>query len=362
MARKEEKPKGRPRDNRPGKGNAGGDTTPAVAAAKTTPVDPGTPIKNPSQVINTSYAIQPNQYTEFGNQTIAIDPATGRPIVTTAASGQNKDVLTGLQSGAIGANNQLNALLNQPGFLNSVNVADPSQQLQQSEAYQKALYGQLTKGFGDQRRQDEAALEQSLANRGIPVGSELYNNQRKQLANRYDDMQQNAWNQSVTGGAQLGLQGSQLGLQGSQLKLNAVPTLAGVGQGGFFQPNYAPYQQVDPTDLFNIITGKNIAKQNNETDLDIARIQADAAKSAAAASGGGGNQVGSPFGGAGPSTGAKTMIGQQNPAQLFQQLQPQQQNRMIGYAPGQQQAAPGQMPQRLPTGFNPGQPPGRMYG
>lgn len=79
------------------------------------------------------------------------------------------------------------------------------------QQYQDNAYAALTRGLEDRYGQEREQMMQTLANRGIPIGSELYNNQMGQLDQRYDEQRLQARNQSYAGG------------------LDAANTYAGIG-------------------------------------------------------------------------------------------------------------------------------------
>jgi hypothetical protein len=88
----------------------------------------------------------------------------------------------------------------------------------QRAAVEEALFKNLTKNLESDKARDAEQLSQSLANRGIPVGSELYNQQMQQFNDRYDTITQNARNSaSILGLQELqGLTGVQEEIIGNQ--------------------------------------------------------------------------------------------------------------------------------------------------
>lgn len=112
--------------------------------------------------------------------------------------------------------------------------------------YQTAIYNQLTQGFGDQQKQEDAQSMQTLANRGIPIGSEAYNNERNRFDLNWRQKYGQAQNQAVTENINATNQG-----------LNTL--------GGFNQ------------NIFNTLTGKQIGAANNQTQLGVANINAGSA-------------------------------------------------------------------------------------
>lgn len=271
-------------------------------------VNPKLKLDKAGQVINTTFDVSraaqqqgnlltnPNQFSNFGSQTTTIDPVTGQPAVWNNLSPENAAVLKGIQGGAQGANNQVGQIFGGGNFFGGTDASGHSNP---TSSVQQGIYEQLTHGFADQQKRDSTDLEQQLANRGIPVGSELYNDQKKQLADRYDTKFGDAKSQAVTQGTQLGIQGAQ--------------TFSGIGQQGFYQPQFSgfnavQYAQPDVNSVFQTLTGKKIADAGNNTQLSAAQIAANAALEAArikGAGGGGGNSgnQGSSFGSGPPGSG-----------------------------------------------------------
>ena len=216
---------------------------------QTNPAGAGMSFSSPSDVINTTFGAaatgqqqgnlltNPNQVNPFGSQTVTFGP-DGQPTVTQGLSQGNQNVVGGIQGNAQAANSGLNPLI---GYLSGMGG---------DSAYQDAYYNQLTKGFGDQKAREGEQLSQSLAQRGIPVGSAAYNDQMKQFNTRYDDMYSNARNQAITGSSQQALQSAGL--------------LSGIGQAGFMNPSFqgftpVGYQQPDIGGLFGTLTQQGIA-------------------------------------------------------------------------------------------------------
>lgn len=56
----------------------------------------------------------------------------------------------------------------------------------------------LTRGLDDQQKQEQAQMEEKLANQGIPVGSDVYNQQLGNLSKKYDYQREDARNQAVS--------------------------------------------------------------------------------------------------------------------------------------------------------------------
>lgn len=252
------------------------------------PMNTGSDLMNSGLQWGRETALQGNQLTNanqqnpFGSQQVTYDPITGQPQVNQSLSSGNQSVVSGVQGASTGANSALQSLLGGGAF---GSLTNPGEGAPQSN-YEKSVFDQLTRGVGEQKAQEKNQLEQSLANRGIPVGSEAYTNSMRDFDRRYDDITQNARSQAVT--------------QANNQLLSSVGTLSGVGQSGFYNPSFQPFQAAgynpSVTDVFSAITGRD---QNQQT-LDLAKQQA-------ARAGGGGR--GSSGGSRAPSPPAFTVVG-----------------------------------------------------
>jgi hypothetical protein len=235
-------------------------------------------LNTPSDVLNTGLAYNqqqaiqgnkltnPNQMGPFANQNVTYDPVTGQPTVNTQLSQGNQNVVGGYQGAAGSANNALSRVLNDGLFTGNSD----------NSALTKSIFGQLTQGVDDQKQKEMTQLGQTLANRGIPVGSKLYNDQMDQLGKRYDDIYSNARYQSVQ--------------QGNQYGLQAAGQLANIGRSGYFDPNLQqfqsqPYSQVDVGSIFNTLQGTQLGEKQIAGDLQKARL----GYGGRGGSGGGGN-------------------------------------------------------------------------
>lgn len=253
--------------------------------------DPGLKLDTPSDVINTTFGVgqsgamqgnlltNANQYSPFGNQTVTIDPITGQPTVTQGLSKGQGGVVKGIEGSSQAASGALQSLLGGGVFGSLTNPAGAGGPGPGSN-FEEAVFQQLTKGVDTKKKQEQDQLSQELANRGIPVGSDLYNNQMQEFNTRYDDIYQNAKSQAVTGGISSALQG--------------IGTLSNVGNAGFFNPNYSPfqsvgYQQPDVGNIFNTIAQQDIANKQ----LQFQQQQyADQKKMMSGGGGGGGGNSG----------------------------------------------------------------------
>lgn len=204
----------------------------------------------------------------LGSSNVTLDNK-GRPTITqTGSAGQNA-ALGGLEGSSAAASGALQGGLAGGIFQSLWNPSAAGGPAPMSN-YENAIYGQLTQGLDRQKQQEQEQLEQTLAQRGIPVGSQAYSNATADFNKRYDDVYSNARNQAVTTGTNSLYQG--------------IGTLSGVGQAGYFQQ-----PQVDPNAIFSTLTGADIAKKRNATDVQIANL------SRGGGGGGGGSLMPSPF-------------------------------------------------------------------
>lgn len=205
----------------------------------------------------------PNQISQFGSQNTSVGP-DGQPIVTQVLSKENQDVVSGIQGGAVSANQALGGMLGGGAFSSAYTAGEGVPMSNYETAYEK----QLTQGTAEQKAREREQLDQTLTQRGIPVGSKAYSQQMGDLDTRYDKIFSNARNQAVT--------------SGNQFQLQSLPTLSSVGQAGFMQPNFTPfsgqgYNAPSATDVFGLTS-----------QLDLQQQQLDFQKSQAKGSGGGG--------------------------------------------------------------------------
>jgi hypothetical protein len=230
------------------------------------------------QAINTTYGVanevtpqgnlltNPNQSNPFGSQTVTIDPVTGQPTVSQGLSQDNSNVLAGLQGTAVDSNWILRQLLNQKNT-----QVDGSGGL---NGYENAVFSQLTHGVDRQKARDEQKLSSTLANRGIPVGSKLYNDQMREFNDRYDQLNLTAKNQAITQGA-------------SKFKTE-TDALSGLAKGGLFLPSFqgfnsVQYQQPDINSIFSTLKSSDLGYAQLNAQQKIAAQQLAAQKAAQAA-------------------------------------------------------------------------------
>ena len=242
----------------------------------------------------------PNQVNDFGSSNVTIDPITGQPTVTQKLSGENKNVLSGIQGTSVKASDVAQGLLgNQYGQF--VEGAGP-QSGYSDPRLEQAVYGRLTRDFGDRFGREEEQLQQTLAQRGIPVGSQAYTNAMHDFRTSRDTAYENAQANAVQQGTATALTRQQNNVGALSALNQGVQTTADVGQAGFYQPNFqgfnsVAYQQPDVQGLYNTKSAEQLAREKMASDeaqqkiaanaaLGVAGINAKAAAAAASAGGG----------------------------------------------------------------------------
>jgi hypothetical protein len=237
----------------------------------------------------------PNEVNDFGSKTVTVDPVTGQPTVTTELSPENKKVLEGVQHNAIDSNAVLNTLIKDK-YGNFVDAAGP-QSGYSDPALEEAVFKRLTSRFGDEKRRGQEQVEQTLANRGIPIGSEAYSNVTRDFNNTWNDRYDAAQQQAVEMGTSTALQRQQNNIGGLGAFVGGLGTLGAVGQSGLYQPNFqnfesGTYNQPDVENIFGQLMNKYLTEKGYQTQVDLQndqqKFQADQAAKARAAAGGGG--------------------------------------------------------------------------
>ena len=158
------------------------------------------------------------------------------------------------------------------------------------DAY-NATYGQITKDVGDQKARDQAALSQSLADRGIPVGSEQYNDQMKQFNTRYDNIESDARQKATLAGNDAFQQSFNMGQQNYQNRLGAYQSNYSMPASIAGQLN--GLQQIQRPDLigFTPVEQQGVNLQgmyDTATGAKLKNRELNIAQQAAGRSGGGG--------------------------------------------------------------------------
>lgn len=133
------------------------------------------------------------QQTAFGGRQFVTDPATGRTIAVDTLPEETQRLLSGLQS--LGAQ-QVGALgqsLSQPlNFGNAPALPGINDFAGERQRIENELFGRFNEQFDPIFQKQREDLEASLAGRGIPVGSELFNKQIQELENNQNQARANA--------------------------------------------------------------------------------------------------------------------------------------------------------------------------
>lgn len=250
-------------------------------------VPSNTRLKTPADLINVGSKVaganvsagqalnNPNISGPFSGQTY--DPKTGQ-ITRTLSEGQ-QGVVSGLEGSSTRAGDVLQGLLGGQGALSSLTGnagTGPG-------GYEDAVFKQLTRGLDTQKAQAKQDFDQELSNRGIPVGSDAYNQARQQFDTDWNDRFDTARQRAVTDSTNLGL--------------SAMGQLSGVQQGGMMDHStgWSPfqgtaYQGPNVNDVYNNITQRRLGKGQ----LAVSRA-ALRAKGAAGGGGGGSSASNSAF-------------------------------------------------------------------
>jgi hypothetical protein len=299
-----------------------GRTTQPVTGASVdnqgTPATPPINASNANQAIATQLAANDrnlaqqqganryNQSNPYGSSEWEIDPATGMLTRKESLSAPQQQILDNQQQQDIGVGQtSLNQLgqFNAKGEYNYANAPKipGSEDLQAERKRQEDMVNQNFSARNEPRfAQEQEALKQSLADRGIPLTSERAKMELSNLNQTQNDARLNSQVQGIsTSGTEYDRSFS-TGLTNRQQYINEydtqytkpLNTMAQLGQlqKGVVNPNYQAASdlqvgQVDVgkigADYGNIDAGKYVADNRNKTDLEIAREDAEARRDVA---------------------------------------------------------------------------------
>ncbi len=151
-----------------------------------------------------------------------------------------------------------------------------------------AVYAKLTKDVATEQAQETEQAAQTLRNRGIPLGSALYDREMKKLTDRYQGVKDSARQQAIAMGGEE--YSRDFGIN-EQLRANQLSEQQGIrnqqiGEVGQFSqfgygrnaPAFGQYQGVnyDPNSFADAY-GQYTAAQQGQEQNDIAKRQAEAA-------------------------------------------------------------------------------------
>ncbi len=237
--------------------------------------------------------INPNQTTDFGARTTTIG-ADGNPVVDTRSTGVNKELLDtgqGLGKQGLGiAGDTLGAFPTLPYNPASIDprFALPSATNEDRQRIEGEIYGKLTQDLDENYKLSLEDKKQELADRGIPLGSELYTREMDRLDKGYQRAKTEARSQATIQGGQelstqfnLGMQSHQQALGNYQSTYNFPLAIAATASGlgmGYQDPNFQPVtgtavSPVDHTGLSQIATGAAESAADRASAEKIAKQQ-----------------------------------------------------------------------------------------
>lgn len=237
-------------------------------APRGTPIKKSVPtktrLKSAGDIINTNLDIgqrgsdiqnrvnNPNINDPLYIQHTDIDPVTGQPTITRTSSQGEQTALNNKQGAGQQAYNALGDTL---GTFSNFGQGDATDQYgnpvqASNNRFEQSVFNQLTSGLKDQQGQEQEQLSQKLADQGIPVGSQAYNDQMNQFQKRYDNLYNNARATAVQ--------------QSTQNSISASNVLGGLNNAAYQDPNAQGFNQAqwDPnqgTNVFGAITQRDAA-------------------------------------------------------------------------------------------------------
>lgn len=232
------------------------------------------------------------QTNPYGSQTISRDPITGEvkqevklsdPQQKILDQGQDltsqgqrmaKDTLSGIQAGF------------NPETIARTNTGDLAANRARIE---EQVFGRLTRGLEDEKANERQQMEQTLRNRGIPLGSKQFNDQMAQFDKRYDTRIADARAQAAQMGGEeysrdFGINEQTIANQISQAQtiknqnLGEAQAYQGMGTG-LMTPEFQGYQgtQYQTPDVLGAYSAVTSAQQG-KTALEIEREKIAAAQ------------------------------------------------------------------------------------
>ena len=214
----------------------------------------------------TGQAINANSV--FGSSSTSVDDQ-GNVTSNQTLSPGNQGVVDQGQAAGTTAGSQLNK------FVGSENFGKTWQDngIANTKSLTDAVFNQATRRLEPRQAQGREQLQQQLANRGIPVGSDAWNNAVREQEYTFGDQYANAQDTATQKGFDFWNQQAQVGNQTAQ-------TLQGVNQAGYYAP-----PQIDANAVFGtqqgtmlgnkqITSNEKIAGMNNDAALKAAQIRA----------------------------------------------------------------------------------------
>lgn len=225
------------------------------------------PLKNNKKILGTEFNIQKQvadqnvmlgspgmQINPFGEQSITRDEQ-GNIIVESSLSDPQQQILDRDQQLSIGGRDVAQQLLDQQNFgvdrraLGSDFAADRAR-------IEDEVYGRLTRGMEEDRSRGLQEVEQRLHNRGIPMGSQQWNEEMQRFDRQFQERELDARAQAAMMGGQeyernFGIQEQTLGNQ-----MNEMGYMSQFGTG-LQLPNFQGYQgvQMQAPSALGVATG-----------------------------------------------------------------------------------------------------------
>lgn len=264
-----------------------------------------------------------DQDTVGGSREYYTDPITGERKIKDTLTGPNKDLYdaeTGADTMGARLAGKFIDQLPQDSY-SSKNIDPrfgiPTADTQDRMRIEGDVYNNLTRDLDQNYKQTQEEKKQELADRGIPLGSELYSREMDRLDKGYQRQKLEARSQATQIGGQelsnqfgMGLQSHQQAigdLQGDySLPTSLAGSLLGIGQG-YQQPNFIGFQPIEKQGVdfgqnFGIWQGAKTARRGQDIQqqgqtqaagldaqkLALARQQAAAGNAAASVPGFGG--------------------------------------------------------------------------
>jgi hypothetical protein len=287
-----------PRSKRPGnKGKLGPNTNAPNLPRR--PTAKGKKLTRPAGIINTQQQFnewnaqqqhmlnRPNERNPYGELKYTVDPETGQLIRETNLSAPQQEMLEQRQNIDKGLGQGVQNMMGQMGQSFNFNNPYNPQAMSGWEGRQKLTdeqFGRQKTLLDDRFKQERDQLTQSLADRGIPEGSELYNQELMQFDRRKNDAYDQAYTTASQFGGQEQVNQFNMGMTGQQNAFNnqyqtwqspyqAAGSMLGMQQG-IINPQFQNMAQVNMPNTD--VTGVGTAFGGFQNNIDTANIAANA--------------------------------------------------------------------------------------
>lgn len=189
-----------------------------------------------------------DQSTPFGSQKYSVDPVTGRTVVNQTLADDQEQIRQG--DSAISRMGRDLASQNLQG--SGLDKAfDPKSQdfTNEQRHYEDAAFNNLTRNFARDKAKETNDLNQSLADRGIPVGSEQYNSVMTSQNEFWGGREDQARNAAMEAGLKNWGAAANVGAGIRNQRLGETQGLSALGPGmqspNFFAPGQIGFQAPD---------------------------------------------------------------------------------------------------------------------